>query len=280
LSGFPRPEFIATSEWLVDNLDRPDLHVLDVRWRTDGTARTIYGTGHVPGAIHLDWRESVARVSEGGSSFQLATSERMADVMGRAGIGDGSSTVIYDDSLGYFASRVWWSLRAYGYDSARVLEGGWPGWIAGGHPVSNGVPEIREATFTPRAQVHQRLTISDVRGLLGSPDVQLLDARGPAEYLGFEGDATRLGHIPGAVSVPAAGLHVPGTQHLRDAADLRALLLKANVTRNRRLVCYDGAGVAAARLAYVLTLLGYDDVAVYDGGWSEWGERFDLPLGR
>ena len=280
MPGFARPEFIATPEWLAENLDRPDLRVVDLRWRIDGTARTVYGTGHVPGAQWLDWREAVTQVPEGANTFLLASPERMAETMTRAGIGDGTSVVLYDDTLGYYAARVWWSLRAYGYEAARILEGGWPGWVAGGHPVANGVPGARPASFTPRAQMRERLTIADVRGLLGSPDVQLLDARGPAEFHGFEGEAARLGHIPGAINMPAAGLHVPGTQRLRDAAELRDMLLRANVTRSRRLVCYDASGVSAAKLAYVLTLLGYEDVAVYDGGWSEWGERFDLLLGR
>jgi thiosulfate/3-mercaptopyruvate sulfurtransferase len=280
VSGFAHPELIATPQWLADNLDRPDLRVLDVRWRTDGTAPTIYGSGHVPGAAYLDWRESVAEVPEGSSTFTLASPERMAEAMARAGVGDGTSVVIYDDSLGYFASRVWWSLRAYGYESARVLDGGWADWIGEGRAVASGTPDVMPGTFTPHPQERQRLAIADVRSLLGSPDVQLLDARGPAEYHGFEGEAARLGHIPGAVNLPAASMHVPGTQRLRDPADLRSMLLKVNVTRSRRLVCYDGAGVAASRLAYVLTLLGYDDVAVYDGGWSEWGDRFDLLLGR
>jgi thiosulfate/3-mercaptopyruvate sulfurtransferase len=278
--GFARPEFIATPEWLAENLDRPDLRVVDLRWRIDGTARTLHATGHIPGAIWLDWREAVTQVPEGANTFLLASPDRMAESMTRAGIGDGTSVVLYDDTLGYFAARVWWSLRAYGYEAARVLEGGWPAWVAGGHPVANGVPAVRPVMFTPRAQMRERLTIADVRGLLGSPDVQLLDARGPAEFHGFEGEAARLGHIPGAINMPAAALHVPGTQRLRDATELRDMLLRANVTRSRRLVCYDASGVGAAKLAYVLTLLGYEDVAVYDGGWSEWGERFDLLLGR
>jgi len=280
VTGFARPELLATPAWLAENIDRPDLRVLDVRWRTDGSAGTLYGTGHIPGAIHLDWQDSVAQLGEGGTAFLLATPERIAEEMSRIGVGDGTTVVIYDDTLGYYASRVWWSLRAYGFEAARVLEGGWPGWVAGGHQVSTGTPDLRPGTFTPHTQIRLRLTISDVRGLLGSPEAQLVDARGPAEYHGLEGEATRLGHIPGAINLPAAALHRPGTQLLRDPDELRSLLLRANVTKSRRLVCYDAAGIAATRLAFVLTLLGHDEVAVYDGGWSEWGERFDLLLGR
>ena len=108
----------------------------------------------------------------------------------------------------------------------------------------------------------------------------LLDARAPAEYHGFEGNTKRLGHIPGAVNVPVGATSEPGHQRLRDGAVLRDLLHRANVVRGRRMVCYDGSGVAAAKLAFVLTLLGHEDVAVYDGGWAEWGNRLDLPVDR
>ena len=114
----------------------------------------------------------------------------------------------------------------------------------------------------------------------GSPDVALLDARASAEYRGFEGNTKRLGHIPGAVNVPVGATSQPGGQQLRDASALRDLLHGANVSRGRRMVCYDGSGVSAAKLAYVLLLLGHEDVAVYDGGWAEWGNRLDLPVDR
>jgi thiosulfate/3-mercaptopyruvate sulfurtransferase len=280
LSGFARPELLASPEWLAEQLGRPEIRVLDVRWRPDGTGRSAFLTGHIPDAVHLDWSAELIDRDETTPSFLLAGPAQVAGALGRAGVSDGTSVVIYDDTLSLYSARAWWSLRVYGLESARILDGGFPGWVDEGRPVSNAdVPPV-PSSFTPRTQPRMRLTTSDVRGLMGSGRVMLLDARAPAEYRGLEGNTRRLGHIPGAVNLPVAGMTLPGTQRLKGGDELRALTHKANVVRGQRFVCYDGSGIAAAKLAFVLALLGHDDVAVYDGGWAEWGDRLDLPVER
>jgi thiosulfate/3-mercaptopyruvate sulfurtransferase len=271
---------LASTDWLADQLARPEVRVIDGRWRPDGTGHATWAMGHIPGAVPIDWRTDLTDPSESGDTLLLAGPEQVLDALGRAGIGDGATVVVYDDTVSLFAARIWWSLRVYGLESVRILDGGYPAWVEEGRPTSSATAMPPLSRFTPRMQSRMRLTTADVRALLSSPEVTLLDARAPAEYRGLEGNTKRLGHIPGAINVPVGAMTRAGSQHFRVGDELRELLFKANVARGRRMVCYDGSGIAAAKLAFALTLLGHDDVAVYDGGWAEWGNRLDLPVDR
>ncbi len=275
-----RPELLASPDWLAENLGRPEVRVLDVRWRPDGAGRVVFAEGHVPGATHMDWREALTDHEAPDGSLHLAPPDQVAEALVGAGIGNGTTVVVYDDTASLYAARAWWSLRVYGLDSVRILDGGFAAWTESGRPVSHAVPEPPRGGFTPRAQLRLRLMASDVRSLVGSPDALFLDARTSAEYQGFAGGGRRLGHIPGAVNLAVAGTTEPRTGRFLPGDSLREMMARAGVRRDRRIVCYDGAGVGAAKLAFVLALMGHEDVAVYDGGWSEWGNRLDLPVER
>ena len=278
--GYRRPELLATPEWLAENIGRPGHQVIDLRWRPDGTGRQVYASGHIPGATYLDWRADLAEPDEASDVPLLAGPQRVTAAMGRAGLGNGMVGVLYDDTACSFAARAWWSLRVYGFHSSRILVGGLEAWRAIGQPVSATLELRPPATFTPRMEPRLRLTAAEVRDLLGSEDIQLIDTRAPSEYAGHAGTGRRLGHIPGAVNVPAAATTEPRTGRFRSGEELWALLRRAGVSSRRRLICYDATGVGACKLAFALALLGHDDVAVYDGGWAEWGDRLDLPLVR
>ncbi|MDA8238721.1 MAG: sulfurtransferase [Chloroflexi bacterium] len=275
-----RPELLASPDWLAENLGRSDVRVLDVRWRPDGGGRAVFAAGHVPNATHLDWRETLTDRESTAGVLLLAPPDRVAAALAGAGIGNGTTVVVYDDTASLYAARTWWSLRVCGVDAVRLLDGGFAAWTESGRPVSHAVAEPPRGTFTPRVRSRLRLTAGDVRALVGSSGALILDARTPAEYRGFAGAGQRLGHIPGAVGLPVATTTAPGSGRFLDGSALRDLLAAAGVGRDRRIVCYDGAGVGAAKLAFVLALMGHDDVAVYDGGWAEWGGRRELPIER
>jgi thiosulfate/3-mercaptopyruvate sulfurtransferase len=245
-----------------------------------GAGRVVFAEGHIPGAMHMDWRAALTDHEAPDGSLHLGPPDQVAAALAAAGIGNGTTVVVYDDTASLYAARTWWSLRVYGLDSVRILDGGFASWTDSGRPVSHAVPEPPRGGFTPRAQMRLRLMASDAKSLVGSPDALFLDARTPAEYDGYAGGGKRLGHIPGAVNLPVAATTGPGSGRFLDGGGLRELLARAGATRDRRIVCYDGAGVGAAKLAFVLALMGHEDVAVYDGGWAEWGNRMDLPVER
>ena len=139
MSGLARPELLATTDWLAEQLGRPGVRILDVRWRPDGS-----GAGGPRARPHPGRRPPrlAGRPDRPGRERRLAAARRPGAGRGRGlapGVGDGTTVVVYDDSQSLFAARAWWSLRAYGLESVRILDGGFPAWVGEGRPVSNAV---------------------------------------------------------------------------------------------------------------------------------------------
>src|ERR1035437_5213608 len=151
-----RPELLASPAWLSENLGRPELRILDVRWRPDGTGRLAYAAGHVPNATHVDWRAAFVDPEDLDTLLLLAPPGRGAASGAGARISNGSAVVLYDDTASLYAARTWWSLRAYGLESVRILDGGYGAWVDSGRPISHAANEPEPAALTPRAQLRTR----------------------------------------------------------------------------------------------------------------------------
>jgi thiosulfate/3-mercaptopyruvate sulfurtransferase len=274
-----RPELLASPDWLAENLGRSEVRILDVRWRPDGTGRLAFAAGHLPNATYLDWREAFVDPDDSDTVLLLAPPDQAAAAVAGAGIGNGSTVVVYDDTASLYAARTWWSLRAYGLESVRILDGGYDAWVASGRPISHAVHQPGPAAFAPRAQLRARLTTSDLRSLVGSSGAVILDAGRPRSTGDSRGTPGAWATCREPSTFPSPSRPSRAAARFADGDTLRAIIDRAGVA-GRRVVCYDASGVGAAKLAFVLALMGHEDVAVYDGGWADWGSRLDLPVDR
>jgi thiosulfate/3-mercaptopyruvate sulfurtransferase len=175
---------------------------------------------------------------------------------------------------------VWWTFRAFGHDAISVLDGGLEKWRAEGRPVESGGTAPSRAAFTAQLRPELVRDVEAMRANVVSRAVQVLDARSAGRFAGTEPEpraGLRGGHIPGSLNLPYETLYrADGT--LRPPDELRAAITAAGVDLGRPIVTSCGSGVTASVLALALYLVGRQDVAVYDGSWSEWGSRADTPV--
>jgi thiosulfate/3-mercaptopyruvate sulfurtransferase len=209
----------------------------------------------------------------------LPSAERFSAALVAAGIGDGTRVVLYDAQMNMWAARVWWMLRAYGFDSAAVLDGGWQAWSQEERPVSSGAePDRPEAVFVARPRPGLFVGKEDVLVALDRPDVAVIDALEPEVYRGERQDYARPGHIPGAYNVPFTAVVDPATHRYQSPDRLRELFAEVLSPAPGQVITYCGAAIAASSDAFALGLIGFDDVAIYDGSMVEWGADPALPL--
>lgn len=280
---------LVSTEWLAEHAADPALRIVDVRGKVLPPSEPKphyfarhedYAAGHLPGAVYIDWTKDIVDLDDP-VLVQIAPPEKIASLLGALGIGDNSVVVIYDDTFSMFAGRLLWVLRYYGFENARILNGGIVKWQAEGRPLTTELPSYPSATFTPRPQPGLRKTADEVLQSLGS-DTLLLDARGAKEFRGEESRAARGGHIPGALNVPFLGLVTGPDQTYASADELRERFEAAGVEaaslEEREVVAYCNGGVSATPVALALEIATGKRAALYDGSWNEWGNDESKPL--
>ncbi len=273
-----RARLLAETDWLHEHLADSWLRIVDIRGIIKPVDaphphyfgnRSAYLEGHIPGAVFVDWTSDI---TEPGAPVKMALAgpERFAALMGRLGIGDEHTVVVYEDGAGQIAARLWWALNYYGHSAAKVLNGGFRKWVAEGRPVTAGIPRHQPVAFTPRIQPGWRVGTGDVRAAIGDPRVAVIDVRTPREFLGEIGRGERKGRIPGACNVPTATLVSGEYKTVNLEADLREVFEAAGVTSEKRAITYCNAGVSAALGLFALKLIGHPAAANFAGSWYEW----------
>jgi thiosulfate/3-mercaptopyruvate sulfurtransferase len=256
-------ESLVSTEWLAKELGASDLRVVD--------ARAEYEAGHIPGAVFMDLGDMHDATDP--IENMAPKAEKFASRMQSLGLGDGSRIVLYDDSPLVSSARAWWLLKLFGAHDVALLDGGLAKWKAEGRPLEMGNHTLRHRHFTVWRDAKAVRTKAQMLDNVESAAEQVVDARPAKRFTGEERDprpGMAPGHIPGSRSLPHGTLfNADGTW--KSADDLRAAFVAAGINLDQPLVSTCGSGMTASGIAFAAHLLGKDDVAVYDGSWSEWG---------
>lgn len=282
----PRTRLLVETEWLAERLADPSLRIVDIRGiirpadaprpHYEGNRRA-YLDGHIPGAVFVDWSQDI--VQPGAPvKMTLAAPDRFASLMGRLGIGDQHTVIIYEDGGGQIAARLWWVFNYYGHPAARLLNGGFSKWRAEGRPVTTELPSHAPATFTTTIQPGWRAGPADVRAAIDDPRTVIVDLRSPREYHGEIGRGERKGRIPSARNLPAGNLVSGEYKQIRPDAELRDIVQGAGITPEKQVITYCNAGVSAALGLFVLKLIGHPAAANFAGSWYEWERDSRNPI--
>ena len=272
---------LVSTAWLGERLGRADVQIVDASWWMPAEGRSglaDYLEAHIPGAVFFDIDAIADRSTD--LPHMLPSPEVFAQAAGALGLRRDATIVAYDTFGVRAAARVWWTLRTMGFEQVFVLDGGFRAWRAEGLPVGAGEHALPASTVTPDFRPELVRSLDQVAAIIGSGDTQIVDARGAARFRAEVPEpraGLRSGHMPGAGNVPFDSLLNPDGR-MKPAPEIAAAFTAAGVDLRRPIVTTCGSGVTASVLALALARLGRDDVAVYDGSWTEWGGRADTAV--
>ena len=281
LSEYTHPERLVTADWLQEHLDDSQIVVVE----SDEDV-LLYETGHIPGAVKIDWhtdlQDPVQRDYLDGAAF--------AELLSSKGIGRDHTIVFYGDNFNWWAAYALWVFSLFRHTDLRLLNGGRQKWIAENRPITTDVPE-RLRTEYPVVERDDTAIRAFRRDVEAHLDVngKLVDVRSPEEYRGEklhmpdypQEGALRGGHIRGAVNVPwKTAANEDGTfKSVDDLADLYRQT--QSLEPDDEIIAYCRIGERSSHTWFVLTyLLAYDNVRNYDGSWTEWGNLVGAPIER
>jgi thiosulfate/3-mercaptopyruvate sulfurtransferase len=279
-----KPRSLVTPEWLAPRLGSPGLRLIEIAGLRQ-EEMPAYRAGHVPGAVCWRWKE-------------MLWDERMRDFpdpgefarrMAAAGISNDTTVVVYGEDI-QFGVYAWWALTYCGHPDVRLLDGGRYRWTAEGRPLEAAFPSPPQSAEyqSVERKAAMRIYRDEVQGALGDPDTLVLDARSREEYLGLrvggpggpDVGAVRAGRIPGAKHFYFLDL-LDETKAFRPAQTLQQLVREIGGDKAERIITYCRMSHRATVAYFALAeMLGYPNVRVYDGSWTEWGNLVGVPIER
>ena len=230
--GYARPDLLVETDWLAAHLDDPGIRLIDADYPP------AYGRAHIPGAAgHLS--DNAYLKTKTGATFVMEP-DQAAETLGKMGIGDEGTVIVYDGDRSRLATRFWWVLTYYGHRNVRVLNGGFHKWLAEGRPVTQAVPKVAPATFTPRPNPDVLGTCELLKAGVGRDDTVFLDVRSEGEYAGSVSRGNkRVGHVPGAVNVEWTNFVTADDRKVfKPAAELREMLRAQGITPDKNVYTY------------------------------------------